>query len=191
MNISQGAPWGGGGGYHRSDIEMKLTTTQTDIFGRKAVYICAICLLGISDLLCGLSKSPAMLYTFRAVAGIGGGGVTNIAMIIVSDIVTLEERGKYQGFIGFSTGVGNVIGPFLAAAFIATSTWRAFFWMLSPMAAICAVITFFLLPSKPPQTAFREGAKNIDYLGVLTVSVAVIFLLIPVSGVSQSHSRDP
>lgn len=126
-----------------------------------------------------------MLYVFRAVAGIGGGGITNIAMIIVSDVVTLEERGKYQGFIGFSTGMGNVIGPFLAAAFIATTTWRAFFWMLAPLAAVCAAITFFLLPSKPPQTTLREGAKNIDYLGVLAVSVAVIFILIPVSGVSR------
>lgn len=125
-----------------------------------------------------------MFYTFRAVAGIGGGGVTNIAMIIVSDIVTLEERGKYQGFIGFSTGVGNVIGPFLAAGFIASTTWRAFFWMLSPLAALCAAITLFLLPSKPPQTTFREGAKNIDYLGVFAVSTGVIFVLIPVSGVS-------
>lgn len=157
---------------------------KTDIFGRKTVYICAICLLGLADLLCGLSQNSTMFYIFRAVAGIGGGGVTNIAMIIVSDVVTLEERGKYQGFIGFSTGVGNVIGPFLAAAFISTTTWRAFFWLLSPLAILCAGITFFLLPSKPPQTTIRDGAKNIDYWGVLTMSIGVIFLLIPISGVS-------
>ncbi|KAJ4396647.1 hypothetical protein N0V93_000868 [Gnomoniopsis smithogilvyi] len=123
-----------------------------------------------------------MFYIFRAVAGIGGGGVTNIAMIIVSDVVTLEERGKYQGFIGFSTGVGNVIGPFLAAAFISTTTWRAFFWLLSPLAIICAGITFYLLPSKPPQTTTREGLQRIDCWGVLTMSIGVVFLLIPVSG---------
>lgn len=157
---------------------------QTDIFGRKTVYICAICLLGVADLLCGLSQTPAMFYIFRAVAGVAGGGVTNIAMIIVSDVVSLEERGKYQGFIGFSTGVGNVVGPFLAAAFIATTTWRAFFWLLAPLAVVCAAVTYFLLPSKPPQITFSEGARNIDYWGVLTVSVAVIFLLIPISGVS-------
>lgn len=130
-----------------------------------------------------------MFYVFRAVAGIGSGGVTNIAMIIVSDVVTLEERGKYQGFIGFSTGVGNVIGPFLAAAFISTTTWRAFFWLLAPLAILCAGITFFLLPSKPPQTTIRDGAKNIDYWGVLTMSIGVIFLLIPISGVSSCTYR--
>lgn len=128
-----------------------------------------------------------MFYIFRAVAGIGGGGVTNIAMIIVSDVVSLEDRGKYQGFIGLSTGVGNVIGPFLAAVFISTSTWRAFFWLLCPLAVVCAAVTFLLLPSKPPQTKLREGAKNIDYWGVLAISVAVIFLLIPISGVSQGY----
>lgn len=114
-------------------------------------------------------------------------------MIIVSDVVTLEERGKYQGLIGFSTGVGNVVGPFLAAAFIAssTTTWRAFFWMLSPLAAACAAVTFFLLPSKPPQTTVRDGVKKIDFLGVFAVSVAVIFILLPVSGVSLYVSCIP
>lgn len=159
---------------------------KTDIFGRKTVYICAICMLGVADLLCGFSQNSAMFYIFRAAAGIAGGGVTNIAMIIVSDVVSLEDRGKYQGFIGFSTGVGNVIGPFLAAAFISTTTWRAFFWLLSPLAIVCAAITFSLLPSKPPQTTLSEGARNIDYWGVLTISVAVIFILIPISGVSQA-----
>lgn len=130
-----------------------------------------------------------MFYVFRAVAGIGGGGITNIAMIIVSDVVTLKERGKYQGFIGSSTGLGNVIGPFLAAAFIATATWRATFWMLSPLAIICAAATWFLLPSKPPQASFREGVKKIDYMGMLTMSIGVIFILIPVSGVSKGCPR--
>lgn len=170
--------------WERSHIRIYANRKKTDIFGRKTVYICAICLLGFADLLCGFSHNPAMFYVFRAVAGIAGGGVTNIAMIIVSDVVSLEERGKYQGFIGFSTGVGNVIGPFLAAAFISTTTWRAFFWLLTPLAVICAAITFFLLPSKPPQTTLRDGAKKIDYLGVSTISAAVIFLLIPISGVS-------
>lgn len=157
---------------------------QSDIFGRKYVYIFAICLLAIADLLCGLSQSPVMFYIFRAVAGIGGGGITNLAMIIVSDIVTLKERGKYQGYFGTAAGLGNLVGPFLAAGFIAKTTWRAFFWMLSPMGIIGAVVAFFLLPSKAPETSLGEGIKIIDYLGVVTVSVGVIFILIPVSGVS-------
>ncbi|GAB1209628.1 hypothetical protein APSETT445_008409 [Aspergillus pseudonomiae] len=107
----------------------------SDIFGRKIVYLLALALLCIADLLCGLSQNAPMFYVFRGLAGVAGGGVTSLTMIIVSDIVTLEQRGKYQGILGASLGLGNVIGPFLAAAFIMKATWRAFFWLLAPLSS--------------------------------------------------------
>lgn len=154
----------------------------SDIFGRKNVFLAAIALLSVADLLCGLAQSPEMLYVFRGVAGIGGGGITNLAMIIVSDVVTLEQRGKYQGIIGSMVGLGNVCGPFLAAAFIEKATWRAFFYMLAPLGVIVGVISYFFLPDAPRTAGFRESAKKIDYAGSLTSSLGVIFLLIPISG---------
>jgi MFS family permease len=154
----------------------------SDIFGRKVVYLAAIGLLSVSALLCGLSQNATMFYVFRGIAGIGGGGITNLSMIILSDVVTLEQRGKYQGIIGAFVGLGNVVGPFLAAGFISSTTWRAFFWMISPLAALVGVVSWWLLPSKPPTAGFRENAKKIDYGGVLASSVAVIFILIPISG---------
>lgn len=154
----------------------------SDVFGRKTVFMTAIGLLCLADLLCGLSQNAVMFYVFRAVAGIGGGGITNLAMIIVSDIVTLEQRGKYQGIIGSMIGLGNVIGPFLAAAFVHKTTWRAFFWMLSPLGALTGILTYFFLPSKPPTASFKESVQKIDWMGSLMSSVGVIFLLIPISG---------
>ncbi|KAI1337791.1 major facilitator superfamily domain-containing protein [Xylariaceae sp. FL0016] len=154
----------------------------SDIFGRKVVYLGAIAFLAIAALLCGLAQSPAMFYVFRGIAGIGGGGVVNLSMIIVSDVVTLEARGKYQGILGAFVGLGNVAGPFLAAAFIDRYTWRAFFWMISPLAALVGGISWFLLPSKPPTARLGESVKKIDFGGVLLSSITVIFLLIPISG---------
>jgi len=154
----------------------------SDIFGRKAVYLGAIGLLVAADLLCGLSRSAAMFYVFRGVAGIAGGGVTNLSMIIVSDVVTLEQRGKYQGILGSMVGLGNVVGPFLAAVFVERTTWRAFFYTLAPMAAVVFATSCIFLPSKPPTTGVKDGLKKIDYAGSLTSSIAVIFLLIPISG---------
>ena len=154
----------------------------SDIFGRKTIFLAALALLSAADLLCGLSRSPAMFYVFRALAGIGGGGVTNLAMIIVSDVVSLEQRGKYQGIIGATVGLGNVAGPFLAAALVHRATWRAFFYTLAPLGALAGVVSFLFLPSSPPTAGFRESARKIDYAGSLTSSVGVIFLLIPISG---------
>ncbi|KAL1982374.1 hypothetical protein VTN96DRAFT_1405 [Rasamsonia emersonii] len=154
----------------------------SDIFGRKSVYLCALGLLCIADLLCGLSQNAPMLYVFRGLAGIAGGGITSLTMIIVSDVVTLEDRGKYQGILGACVGTGNVIGPFIAAAFVQHSTWRGIFWLISPLAAISAVIAWFLLPSRMRRDAIKKNLNKIDYFGVLTASVAIIFLLIPISG---------
>lgn len=158
----------------------------SDIFGRKVVFLAAISLLVIADLLCGLAQSPAMLYIFRGVAGIGSGGITNLAMIIVSDVVTLEQRGKYLGIIGSMVGLGNVLGPLLAAAFMRTATWRAFFYMLAPLGAVVGILSYFFLPNNAPSIGFKESAKKIDYLGTFTSSLGVIFLLIPISGGSCS-----
>ncbi|KAJ5117141.1 hypothetical protein N7448_004087 [Penicillium atrosanguineum] len=154
----------------------------SDIFGRKIVYISALCLLCIADLICGLSVSPAMFYVFRGLAGVAGGGVTSLTMIIVSDIVTLEKRGKYQGILGASLGVGNIIGPFLAAAFIEKSTWRGFFWLISPLAACSAVVGYFLIPNNARKDSFRKNIRRIDWFGVFASSLGIIFILIPISG---------
>jgi MFS family permease len=103
-------------------------------------------------------------------------------MIITSDVVTLEQRGKYQGIIGSMIGLGSVTGPFLAAGFVLRSTWRGLFWLLAPLGVLNALVAFWFLPSKNPTTTFQDGMKKVDYIGVLTSSVGTIFLLIPISG---------
>lgn len=154
----------------------------SDIFGRKTVFITAIALLALADLMCAVSSNAAMFYVFRGVAGIGGGGITNLGMIIVSDLVTLEERGKYQGYFGSMIGLGSLTGPFIAAAFVSKSTWRGFFYLLAPLGAVNCVLAYLYLPSKPPNTNFKESVMKIDWMGTITSSIGVIFLLIPISG---------
>lgn len=154
----------------------------SDIFGRKIVYLCALALLCIADLLCGLSQNAAMFYVFRGLAGVAGGGIGSLAMIIVSDVVTLEQRGKYQGILGASLGLANVVGPFVAAAFILRTTWRGFFWMLAPLAACSIFVGYFLIPDSARKDSFQKSVKRIDYFGIIASSIGIIFLLIPISG---------
>ncbi|PWY65132.1 C6 transcription factor [Aspergillus eucalypticola CBS 122712] len=103
-------------------------------------------------------------------------------MIIVSDIVTLRDRGKYQGILGAALGMGNVIGPFIAAAFVMDSTWRGFFWLISPLSACSIVVGYFLIPNNARKDSLRKNARKIDYYGILSSSIGIIFLLIPISG---------
>lgn len=125
-----------------------------------------------------------MLYIFRALAGVANGGITSLSMMIVSDIVTLKERGKYQGILGACVGLGNMVGPFIAAAFAQHSTWRGLFWLVSPLAALCCLVCFFILPSSSQSLRldFRTVIKKIDYWGILFGSAAIVLILIPVSG---------
>lgn len=154
----------------------------SDIFGRKAIFLSTVGFLAVADLLCGFSQNPTMLYVFRGIAGIGGGGINNLALIIVSDIVSLEERGKYQGINGAMIGLGNLLGPFLAAAFVENATWRAFFWMLSPLGVLAGILSWFYIPNKSPVGSFKENASRIDYAGSVASSLGAILLLIPISG---------
>jgi MFS family permease len=68
----------------------------SDIFGRKNLLIVCLVLMAVGDPACGFARNAVQLFAFRSVAGIGGGGVNSLVMIIVSDITTLENRGKYQ-----------------------------------------------------------------------------------------------
>ncbi|CBF74543.1 hypothetical protein AN4180.2 [Aspergillus nidulans FGSC A4] len=182
LNGKNTISWAGTSSLIANTMFSVLYGRLSDIFGRKIVYLCALALLCVADLLCGLSQNAAMFYVFRGLAGVAGGGISSLAMIIVSDVVTLEQRGKYQGILGASLGLANVVGPFIAAAFILRATWRGFFWMLAPLAACSIIVGYFLIPDTAVKDSFRTNVKRIDYFGIIASSIGIIFLLIPISG---------
>lgn len=182
LNAKDTISWAGTSSLIANTTFTMLYGRLSDIFGRKNIYVTAVALLALADLMCGMSRNVTMFYIFRGVAGIGGGGIVNLSMIIVSDVVTLEERGKYQGIISSMVGVGSATGPFIAAAFMSKYTWRGFFYLLAPLSALSCLVAIIFLPSKPPTAGFKESMKKVDWLGLFTSSVAVIFLLIPISG---------
>ncbi|KAF1829373.1 MFS general substrate transporter [Decorospora gaudefroyi] len=178
--------WAGTSALIANTIFQVLYGRMSDLFGRKSVLLSALVLLTVSDLLCGLSRNAKMLYVFRGLAGVANGGIASLSAMIVSDIVTLKERGKWQGMIGGCVGLGQMVGPFVAAGFVQKSTWRGFFWLVSPIAASCGILCVFVLPTPPkdagPSLTARDVSKRIDYWGILMGSAALILILIPVAG---------
>lgn len=152
--------------------------------GRKSVLLSALALLAVSDLLCGLSRNADMLYVFRGLSGVANGGIVSLSAMIVSDVVTLKERGKWQGMIGACVGLGNMSGPFIAGTFVQKSTWRGFFWLLSPIAAACGGLCLLVLPTPKdqPRADMKTVLKRIDYGGIFFGSAALILTLVPVAG---------
>ena len=190
LNAENTISWAGTSSLIGNTMFSVLCGRLSDIFGRKWIYLFSLILLCFADLLCGLSQNESMLYVFRGLGGVAGGGINSLTMIMVSDAVTLEERGKYQGILGACIGAGNVIGPFIFVAFTQKVTWRGTFYLISPLAAVGATIAWFILPSTIRQDSMRNNFKNIDFYGVLTSSVGIIFILIPISGGGSYFSWD-
>jgi MFS family permease len=181
LNAQASISWAGTSALIANTVFQVLYGRLSDLFGRKNILVSALLLLSLSDLACGLSVNSTMLYIFRGLAGVANGGITSLTMMIVSDIVTLQDRGKYQGILGSMVGLGNALGPLIASAFAIHSTWRGLFYLLAPLIMLVVGLSWTYLPSNMPHLDWKETIGKIDFLGLFTGTAAVILLLIPIS----------
>ncbi|KAL7276684.1 hypothetical protein RUND412_000301 [Rhizina undulata] len=158
----------------------------SDIFGRKHMLLGAIILFAIANLLCGFSRNLAQLLAFRCLSGIGGGGVLVLALIIMSDLVSLKNRGKIQGIVGVGIVCGTGAGPLLGGVF-AAHDWRWVFWVICPPAVIGIVQIWIWLPLKPVEGAWRGKVAQIDFAGIFLLTTATVFILVPISGGGSTY----
>ncbi|OZJ04158.1 hypothetical protein BZG36_03109 [Bifiguratus adelaidae] len=152
----------------------------SDIFGRKIVFLVCVITFLVGSIVAGASQSMIMLIVFRAVQGIGGGGILSLAMIIIADVVPMRDRGKYQGLIGASFGVASVAGPLIGGAFTDHASWRWCFYVNLPIGAvtIAVIILFLHLRTVPGDT--RSKLKRVDYVGALLLILTVLCILLAV-----------
>lgn len=161
----------------------------SDIFGRKTVLLCCLGILVVSDVACGLAQTGPQFFVFRAGAGIGNGGVLSLNMVILSDIVLLKNRGKYQGILGASVGIGNAIGPALFGAFVKSGNWRHFYFTLAPIGCLVFFVIWWFVDSKPASVILaKEKLAKIDYLGTVLSTTGLTMLLV---GISSGGSELP
>ncbi|ORY46513.1 MFS general substrate transporter [Rhizoclosmatium globosum] len=151
-----------------------------DIFGRKWTFIAALGIFELGSLVCAIATSMPMLIIGRAVAGLGGGGVMSLVFIILSDIVSIQDRGKYQGLIGGTYTFASVLGPLIGGSFVDHATWRWCFYINLPIGAITIAVVVALLKFPPTEGSMSEKLKRIDYVGATLLICAIISLLVPI-----------
>jgi len=156
-----------------STVSTPLWGKLGDQYGRKTFFQSAIVIFLVGSALSGFSHSMLELIAFRAIQGLGGGGLMIGAQAIVGDIVSPRERGRYMGLFGAVFGVATVLGPLLGGFFVEYLSWRWVFYINIPIGVVALFVTAAQLPG-----ALRRLHHVIDYLGTILLTLATTALVL-------------
>jgi EmrB/QacA subfamily drug resistance transporter len=147
-----------------------------DMYGRKRLYQTVIVIFLIGSALCGIARNMGELIAFRALQGLGGGGLITLSMAIVGDIVPPRDRGRYQGVFGAVFGASSVLGPLLGGVFTEQLSWRWVFYVNLPIGAVALIVIAAVL-----HIPVRRTGHRIDYPGMTLVAAAATCLVLVTS----------
>jgi EmrB/QacA subfamily drug resistance transporter len=162
-----------------STASTPLWGKMSDLYGRRPLFQAAIVVFLVGSVLCGLSQTMGQLIGFRAVQGLGIGGLMALSQAIIGDIVSPRERGRYQGYIGSVFGVSSVGGPLIGGFLVDGPGWRWCFYVGVPIGIAAYVVTNRVLTMP-----FTRRDHQIDYLGAALIvgGVSLLLLLLSLGG---------
>lgn len=172
------------------------TTVSTPVWGkiadlanRKLLLMLALTIFVVSTAIAGMSGSVTMLITMRVFQGLGGGGLAALSQIVMADVVSPRERGRYAGLFGAAMAVGTVGGPLLGGFLTDAISWRWNFYVGVPF----AVIALYLVQRNLHLPKRINRSTTIDYLGIVLISsgVALLLLWVTFAGSSFAWSSVP
>jgi len=156
-----------------STVTVPLYGKLSDVHGRRTLFFVAISIFLVGSALCGLAQNMTQLVLFRAVQGLGAGGLFPLALSTVGVIVPPRDRGRYQGLIGAVFAAASIIGPALGGLIVDHTTWRWIFYINLPVGALAFVVVGVTMPKR---TEKRE--HSIDYRGAALLAGGTTALLL-------------
>ncbi|WBW73762.1 transmembrane transporter [Schizosaccharomyces osmophilus] len=165
----------------------------SNIVGRKPMLYVSVFFFMLGSALSGASQNMIMLIVCRAIQGLGGGGITSLVNIIISDITPLKTRPVYTGLVASAWGIALVLGPILGGVICQRTTWRWIFFINLPVGGLaisCLIFFLRLLPVR--RQSFRTFLKTFDFFGLITVITGVVLFLLGISlGASSGRWSRP
>lgn len=152
-----------------------------DMFGRKTVLQTAIIVFIVGSALCGIAQDMTQLILFRALQGVGGGGLMVVTLAVIADVVPVRQRGKFQGLFGGVFGLATIVGPLLGGFFVDSFSWHWIFFINIPLALAALGVIAVAFTART-----ETHRRRIDYLGafLLAVALTAIVLFTSLGGVT-------
>lgn len=157
-----------------STVMVPIYGKLSDLFGRKIIFIIGVIIFLAGSALSGVAQSMNELIAFRALQGIGGGGLMPIAIAVVGDLFTPRERGKWQGVTGAVFGISSILGPTIGGWLTEYASWRWVFYVNIPVGVAALFVLIFLMPALRGQAT----QVKIDYVGAALLIVGTVPLLL-------------
>jgi EmrB/QacA subfamily drug resistance transporter len=157
-----------------STISVPFWGKLSDLYGRKPIFMIGIVIFLIGSALSGLSQNMGMLILFRGIQGVGAGSLFPVALAIIGDMFTPQERGKYQGLFGAVFGVAFVLGPLIGGFLTEQVSWHWIFYVNIPIGIVSLIVIQRILPTVRTPRATR----NFDVLGGVIFTISIALLLI-------------
>ncbi|KAJ2657979.1 hypothetical protein IWW48_004237 [Coemansia sp. RSA 1200] len=160
----------------------------SDIVGRAEAIVVSVVLFVAGSVLCAMSRSMEMLIGSRAVQGLGGGGIMGLIFVVVADVLSERERGKYIGIFTCTWGLASAVAPILGGLIVQRSDWRVIFWINLPFCATALVLVLLFMRLPRPSGSVREKARRIDVLGALLFIAGTTPMLLGLSWGGREHT---
>ena len=154
-------------------VSMPLWGRLSDLYGRRRFHLVAVLILVAGSVLCGLSRSMTSLVAFRALQGLGAGGLMSLSFTMIADLYDLEERAKMQGAVSSVWGIAALIGPLLGSWMTQTFGWPSIFFLNIPVGMITAIMVQSTWQDRP-----ATGKGKVDLAGAVLLTLASLALLI-------------
>ena len=144
-----------------------------DVYGRRPLFIIAICIFLVGSALCGAAQSMTQLVVFRAVQGVGAGGLIPLALAVIGNLVPPRDRGRYQGLIGGVFAAASIIGPAIGGFIVDNTTWRWIFYVNLPVGGVALLVIWITMPRRRDVVP-----RSIDWAGAGVLALGTTSLLL-------------